>query len=182
METRHHGFFNTLYRKIQYLDLKLIQHVQDHRTGFKTIFFKFISMMGDGILWALLGLGIWYFTNQSDTWLGICLLSFGLELAFYKLIKQSTSRRRPFQRYESVENLVDPPDLYSFPSGHTAAATVAALNFTHAIPETMGIWFILVPLIGFSRLYLGVHYLSDILIGFLIGLTSYGLAYWFFNL
>jgi undecaprenyl-diphosphatase len=68
---------------------------------------------------------------------------------------------------------VVPQDEYSFPSGHTAAATVSALLFSAAIPVLSPIFFSVAMLIGMSRIYLGVHYPSDVAMGFALGIVSF---------
>jgi undecaprenyl-diphosphatase len=71
-----------------------------------------------------------------------------------------------------------PPDKYSFPSGHTAAAFVMASIFSVNFSSLSLILFALASLIGFSRLYLQVHYLTDIFAGVMLGLISANLSMW----
>ncbi len=88
-------------------------------------------------------------------------------------LKQSFRRARPFNQYDDIENLVE-EDSYSFPSGHTSTAFTTATSLSLAYPK----WYIIAPAylwatsIGYSRLHLGVHYPSDVLIGALVGTGS----------
>lgn len=176
-----YDFFIGIYRQIQLWDTKIILRIVSGRTDKKTAFFKLMSSMGDGYWWAILGIVVWYFSDFNSDWLKMCLTAFAIELICYKLIKHFTTRRRPYQRYQAVEKLVEPIDTYSFPSGHTAAATVAAMIFSYAFFWIIPIAVIIVMLIGFSRIYLGVHYLSDVIIGFLLGQISFWIGYGIFK-
>ena len=172
---------NSIYRQIQLWDTKIILEVVSWRTDLRTKFFKMMSVMGDGWWWAILGIIVWYFVGFNSDWLKMCLTAFAIELIFYKFIKLYTTRRRPYQRYKIIENLVEPIDKFSFPSGHTAAATVAAMVFSYAFSWIIPVAVLVVILIGFSRIYLGVHYLSDVIIGFLLGQFSFWIGFWIFS-
>jgi undecaprenyl-diphosphatase len=171
---------NQMIHKIQVWDDRTILQVIARRGSILTKFMKFVSSMGDGYLWAALSIIFFYFLELPNTWLLTGLTAFAIELICYKIIKQSTSRQRPFRANASIQNLVVPQDEYSFPSGHTAAATVAALLFSTAVPFLIPFFSLLVLLIGISRIYLGVHYPSDVLMGFTLGVMSFSFAILFF--
>ena len=138
----------------------------------------FISMLGTaGILWIVSGLIL---TCMKDTRkCGIMML---LSLAIQALIvnaciKPLVMRPRPYDLRPYIELVVRPMWDYSFPSGHTAAAfAVATAIFLYdkrwGIPA-----YIFAVLMAFSRLYLYVHYPSDVLAGMLIGILSGVLAW-----
>lgn len=95
------------------------------------------------------------------------------------LLKNLVARTRPCDVNTAIQLLISHPTDYSFPSGHTAASftAVAALYFS----GDKKIWkaaIVLGILIAFSRMYLYVHYPTDILGGLLLGITSAYLAYW----
>lgn len=168
---------NQLMQRIQMWDERTILRIVAQRGLSLTKFMKIISSLGDGYLWSALAVLFYAFTDVSVLWLGTGITAFAVELICYKIIKQSTTRQRPFRRNPSIQNLVIPQDEFSFPSGHTAAATVAAFLFGIAAPALMPIFFSLAVLIGLSRMYLGVHYPSDILMGFALGSFSFSLSY-----
>lgn len=166
--------------RIQIWDEQTIIRVIAWRGLPLTRFMKTVSLMGDGYLWGVLAVFFFVFTDVSVQWLYSGLTAFAVELICYKIIKQTTSRHRPFKVNASIQNLVVPQDEYSFPSGHTAAATVAALLFSMAVPALIPLFAGIPIIIGISRIYLGVHYPSDVLMGFTLGVFSFTLSVFIF--
>jgi undecaprenyl-diphosphatase len=97
-----------------------------------------------------------------------------LEIGIYKIIKNNVKRSRPYNELEGIQNGTVPSDRFSFPSGHTAAAFVMATLIAYFFPLLTTVVFLWAFLVGFSRIYLGVHYPSDTLAGMILGvLTAY---------
>ena len=99
------------------------------------------------------------------------LFSIGAEVFLSNgIIKTLIARPRPFDIYPDIIPLIGPPTNFSFPSGHTGFAFAAAFVMYRMLPRKYGVPALLLALlIAFSRLYLGVHYPSDVLFGILIG-------------
>jgi membrane-associated phospholipid phosphatase len=157
------------------LDDRLARWLHAHATDPLTSFFKAVTELGNGIVLAGVAAIAAYllarrrlFADAVLMVLAYCgaeVLSYGLKLGF--------RRDRPF--------FTDPlasEKTYSFPSGHSTVslATYGALAFVlsrrvrgRARYACLGAAALLVSLIGFSRLYLGVHYLSDVIAGFSAG-------------
>jgi undecaprenyl-diphosphatase len=167
---------NEMMHSIQGWDERTILRIIARRGLSLTKFMKVVSTMGDGYLWGACAVLFYGVTDVSISWLYVGVTAFAIELILYKLIKQSTTRPRPFRANAGISNLVVPQDEYSFPSGHTAAATVAALLFSMAVPALIPFFFALAAVIGLSRIYLGVHYPSDVLMGFALGVLSFTIA------
>lgn len=94
------------------------------------------------------------------------------------ILKNLVSRPRPWLGVEGLTALVVENDPNSFPSGHTTAAFAFASALWRTAPDRWMRWAALAcaVLMGLSRLYVGVHYPSDVLVGVLVGLLSGWLA------
>lgn len=103
----------------------------------------------------------------------ICAESFLLNAIITTGMKYGFKRDRPFITYPDLEN-VTTPTTPSFPSGHTSNAFATATSLSLCFPK----WYIIAPsfvwasAVGYSRLHLGVHYPSDVLVGALVGSGS----------
>lgn len=89
-------------------------------------------------------------------------------------VKRLVNRPRPYEVTEEAHAKNPPACRYSFPSGHTCAAFCIALAVAHHLPDLAFPVLGIAGLVGVSRVYLGVHYPSDVLFG---GLAA-GFACW----
>lgn len=95
------------------------------------------------------------------------------------VLKVLVNRVRPYVAVEGLIPIARLPADASFPSGHTGASFAVASVLFLCMPKKIGIPAIfLAALIGFSRLYLGVHYPTDVLAGALVGMCTGWLAVW----
>jgi undecaprenyl-diphosphatase len=86
------------------------------------------------------------------------------------LVKPLAARDRPFVGQADVRVLGVRPDTHSFTSGHAALAAAGAAGLSAMWPAARTFAWILAALVAVSRVYVGVHYPSDVIVGFLIGL------------
>lgn len=132
-------------------------------------FFATITHLGDaGIFWIIIGLYLLFV--KKDKKAGVHLFG-AIVLMFVSvnlLIKPFVARIRPFDVYP-IQLLIDAPNDYSFPSGHTAVSFASAYVLAKHYPKLKVPVYILASLIAFSRLVLFVHYPTDVLGGIIIG-------------
>jgi undecaprenyl-diphosphatase len=103
------------------------------------------------------------------------LLLLGWSHLAVQIVKRTVGRPRP-QLTDGLESLIEIPDRFSFPSGHSCAAMAVAIGFSTAFPALAIPLLILALLVGFSRVMLGVHYPGDVVVGQAIALlTAYPL-------
>jgi undecaprenyl-diphosphatase len=88
-----------------------------------------------------------------------------------QLIKRTVGRGRPSHAGD-LSAAIREPDRFSFPSGHATASLAVALSYGMAFPLWAGPLLLLALLVGFSRVRLGVHYPSDVLVGQMIAIAT----------
>lgn len=139
------------------------------------IFGIFYTHLGDaGFLWLFLSLVMLCFKKTRKAGV-LAIFAVGVGALFTNVtLKHLFQRDRPWLTVEGLYVLVEELDPNSFPSGHTCAAFAAAGIWFRALPARwMGrVGISLAVLMGFSRLYVGVHFPSDVLAGALIGLLA----------
>lgn len=133
---------------------------------------------GDGWLWYAMGLAILAFGGESRfAALGAAGVSAILSILLFVWLKRFARRPRPCQIERHCWATLLPPDQFSFPSGHTMTAFAVAIPLMLFYPTlTIGLLFCALS-IALSRILLGMHFLSDVLAGALIGTALGYLGY-----
>ena len=139
-----------------------------------------VSYMGVVFFWILIAIILYFFGDEK----GKCIakkmiIIIILVTVITQIIKLWVMRPRPYTEMSSLIVLATEND-FSFPSGHTSTS-VAMVYLLAKEYEKYYLWIIPI-LVALSRLYIGVHYPSDILGGFLIGLLVAGICEYCFNL
>lgn len=132
----------------------------------------FITGLGDkGIFWVLVTALLFFFRRTRKTAF-MCLVSLVQVLCINNLfLKNIVCRVRPYEAVAGLVPLVAKPSDWSFPSGHSACAFAAAVVLLFRMPKSVGVpAIVLAVLIALSRLYVGVHYPTDVLAGGLCGI------------
>jgi undecaprenyl-diphosphatase len=133
---------------------------------------------GDGWIWAVIASALWFLLPYADVKRVVlhCAVAIGVSLAIYYPIKFGGRRLRPYDNGWDVKPLVPPLDKYSFPSGHTMNNLAVALTLASFFPSLLLPAICIPILLGTLRVLFGVHYLSDIIGGSLLGALAFGLA------
>ena len=166
---------NVLNGNIKCFDSKIYSFISFFRSDFMDIFFRIITRFGDEEVLILIALSCLIFIKNRKIGLsiGVNLASVGL---LNHILKEIIQRPRPPIEFRMVQE-----SSYSFPSGHA----MASLAFYGLIIYYLSRYIknnkirnisciglsVLIFLIGISRIYLGVHFASDVLAGFLISIV-----------
>ena len=167
-----------MLNRIIQLDNKVIKNIKRlHNKGMNLVM-SFITKLGSGALvWFVLSTVMLLQIKTARTALNIMFALLITLIMGEGIIKHAVKRVRPSEILPEEEQIVDPPKFYSFPSGHTASSfSVVAVTILRCSPWLFVPVFILASAIGFSRLYLRVHYLSDVVAGAILGLTCGSLS------
>jgi undecaprenyl-diphosphatase len=121
---------------------------------------------GDGWLWYLVAVVVALFGGpERYLAIGSAALAAGAGIAFFLWAKRITGRRRPCHIQPHCWSTLLPPDQFSFPSGHTITAFAILTPLLVLYPEfTLEFMFVALS-IAASRIILGMHFLSDVLVG-----------------
>ena len=153
-------------------DASVITAISENvNSAFLTTFFRIVTLLGEcGIFWIAAAVVLLFFKKTRRC--GICIgasLLIGVIIG-NGIIKNVVARPRPYDAIAGIESVVSHLSDYSFPSGHSLccfeAATALAMNRTRwAIPA-----YVAAVLVAVSRLFLFVHYPTDVICGALLGI------------
>ncbi len=130
------------------------------------------TRMGDGWIWYGLGLVLLAHGGpQRFSAIGAAGSAAVLGIFVFKALKGLSQRPRPCQIEPHCWSTVLPPDQFSFPSGHTMTAFSITLVVSYFYPSLEGVLFFLALSIALSRIVLGMHFLSDVLAGVVMGVA-----------
>jgi undecaprenyl-diphosphatase len=163
----------TLWHFIERRDHRLMRRVNRWRAP-RWIRYWMIAAtrMGDGWLWYGLGAILLLFGGpQRFCAVGASGAAAVSCILVFKTLKLLSQRSRPCQLEPHCWSKVLPPDKFSFPSGHTMTAFSIALVISYFYPSLEGPLFFLALSIAVSRIVVGMHFLSDVLAGMVLGVA-----------
>lgn len=161
------------------LDAAVMAFIQTHfhNTVTDTVFPIITSLGEAGIGWIVLSLVLLCFKKTRRTG-GLVLIAMTVTLLFGELtLKNIICRLRPCNVFTDFPMLIARPTSYSFPSGHTSSSFAGALILTLRHKKVGWLAYIPAVLIAFSRIFLFVHYPTDVLAGILLGTLAALLTY-----
>ena len=154
------------------VDLSILLWIQENfRSEYVTTFMYHVTSMGSIVL-SVMALYFIIKGGRSEKIAGIAVLtSCVLEIAVVNgVLKNLIARPRPFVTFDEVVPLANILSEHSFPSGHTALVFSMAFVIYKLFPAIYGnVALVIACLVGFSRVYLGVHYPSDVIAGVIVG-------------
>jgi len=147
-----------------FYDSKLAVFLANNRTNFFNGLMNIFSFMGEGMIIFILTTIIFLLARKGKK-LAFLWLSIIISAIITQLLKLIIMRHRP-----DVALSLD--SSFSFPSGHATAVFSVLAVIIREIPWLKWFWLVFAVVVAFSRLYLGMHYLTDVVAGALIGFTT----------
>ena len=153
------------------MELRILEQIQTLRTPFLDNFFKYFTFLGNGG-WFFVVMGIIFLINKKTRKTGLRVLTALLISLIVGniILKPLVARPRPYW-VKNMDILVKHLMDYSFPSGHSYAASAFAASLWYENKNWATFCFVLAILMGISRLYLFVHYPTDVLAGLILGVV-----------
>lgn len=173
--------YGSLYLIKEYLIMRLLQQI--HFVDLQTFDWclkrkhhhtivsmsRWISRTADGYLYLFAAIAVCFFERWDI--LKVLAVAFAVERSAYFILKNKLKRNRPPQAIPGYQSIIKPADQFSFPSGHTSAAFLVATIGIAYDPIYFILLLVWAPLVGISRVMLGVHFPTDILAGGILGIT-----------
>ena len=158
--------------------------VTDHRLGWLDPLFIALTIVGyAGLLWILLAVLLSYATKRRPLLATVLTMTTVWSLDFViPVLKELAGRPRPFETMRQADPLIGYTAGDSLPSGHAATAFAGAVILSVLFPRATPLLLALAAGVAFSRLYVGVHYLGDLVSGAALGAAWGFAAYTVFRL
>ena len=155
------------------LDGNILLWIQENlRMEFLNPLVIFITGLGNaGLIWIAASVLMLFFPKSRKAGI-MCLTALVVSYLINNLfLKNAVARTRPWVDVEGLKVLIGKPTDYSFPSGHASSSFAAAVVMYRSLPAWIGIpAVVLAAAISLSRLYVGVHYPTDVLTGVISGI------------
>lgn len=153
------------------MELDILDAIQKIRTPFGDWFMPLITKLGDyGLFWIIVAVLLIIIPKTRRTGIVVAVALILDVILCNALLKPLIARTRPYDVNLAVRLLISRPTDFSFPSGHSAASFASASAMLFARSKGLGrCALVLAAVIAFSRLYLYVHYPTDVLGGILLG-------------
>jgi undecaprenyl-diphosphatase len=157
-----------------YFDSEIVTGISLIRNSFLNEFFIGMAFISSSIIIFFFLTGLFLWKKNKRKWILPLWFSFGLSVVISFLLKISVQRPRPFQLgIVSILSALEKNSHliwnFSFPSFHVMLVFCSIPILSKEFPKLKYLWIVFAGLIAFSRIYFGLHFLSDVIAGGLIG-------------
>lgn len=159
------------FRSLLELDARLSSQVRvAEKPGFLRTLAILFAHSGDSWFWAAALIAVWFFGDPFwRKWAAVEFLGVAGLIVVVLIVKILVQRKRPAGEWGSIYRNTDP---HSFPSGHAARAFLIAVIASALAPPWLALLLWLwAPLVALARAAMGVHYLSDVVVGAALGIV-----------
>ena len=144
-------------------DRQIAFSITNYRTPILTGFMHTVSFIGSALGVIIITSVLFLYDRKKRSYIPVLLLTLISAIAISYILKYLVARPRPNILPLEIKN------SFSFPSTHAAAIFAPFLLIDNSFPKLKWLWLALAMLVIVSRVYLGVHYLSDVIAGALLG-------------
>ncbi len=162
----------SLLDRLSRFDRAVLLGVRRFESRAATQLFRAFTRLGDTSSWAALGLALAASGGSGPTHASRLATAALVAVALSQVLKRLWCRPRPTHGIVGFSALVELPDAFSFPSGHTAVAFSVAVALAGAGQALGPLALLLAIAIGASRIYLGAHYPLDVAAGAVVGVSG----------
>ena len=175
---------DTILHTLSQLDGQTLLFIQDHLRfeELNPFMIRFTNLGEFGLIWIIIT--VLLLIPKKSRRAGICsALALVASLCVTNFfLKNYVARVRPYEVVEGLTSLLGPVGEWSFPSGHASSGFAPAAAIYKSRPKRVGVpCIILAALLAWSRLYVGVHYPSDVIGGAIIGVLLGLIVFWIFG-
>ena len=156
---------------IQNIDGQIMLYIQENiRCGFLNAIMIFFTTIGNsGIIWIVIGALMLIPKKYREAGFDILLAMAVCYILNDIIIKNIVCRERPYTAIQELTTIVPQLSSYSFPSGHACSSFAFAAVFTKIFGRKGAFIYIPATLVALSRPYVGVHYMTDVIVGMAVG-------------
>ena len=161
---------DTVIQQLHIWDGQILLFIQEHlrMEALNPIVIAITNLGNTGIVWIVLSISLLALLGS------LCVTNF--------LLKNYVARVRPYEVVAGLQCLIAAQPDWSFPSGHASASFASAVVIYKSCPRGIGVpALVLAFAISLSRLYVGVHYPSDVIVGMVIGTLIALILFWIFG-